>query len=78
MYSASLSGSDDLILYDSDGDGAYSHIQYVLCDIPIFRISYIRKFGWIPATVFKIMLLQRIIIQTFRENVFFLSRPNEA
>ncbi len=28
LFSASLSGSDDLILYDSDGDGAYSHTVF--------------------------------------------------
>ncbi len=45
IFSASLSGSDDFVLFDSlDGNGAL--FAYVLCDIPVLCISYIFIFEW--------------------------------
>ncbi len=43
IFSASLPGSDDFVLFDSlDGNSAV--FAYVLCDITILRISLIQIF----------------------------------
>ncbi len=45
IFSASLPGSDDFVLFDSlDGNGAL--FANVLCNIPVLRIILTRIFGW--------------------------------
>ncbi len=48
VYSASVSVSDDFVLFDSlDWNGAL--FANVLCEIPVLRISLIQIFGWKPS-----------------------------